>query len=221
MSYNSRIAPGQCIIRKVVRMSEGIDPILHQRHDLFNLITLPVIIFYLFLFITSYRLNSETPFAETCLVGEIYFIVDTIWLILFPRSVSSPYLIIAHHLVAALGYYTPMWDSSLAGYVSACFLVEVNTFCLIGKRSFSDMRLIRISLTVGFHVTWIALRVVMYPILLYSFTLESVGRVRSADSSSNVHILGWILLLFLTILNMKWTYDLYFRRHPATDRKGL
>jgi hypothetical protein len=202
-------------------MAESVDPILHKRHDVFNVLVIPIIIYFLLRFFFDYYADRSTPFYPVCMVGEIYFFVDAAWLIIFPRSVASPRIIIAHHAVAALGWYTPMWKPPLAVYASACLLVEINTFFLIGRRVI-DNEVLKSVFKVCFHISWIALRVVMYPMVLYFFTIETINDVKTVGTVLSVYSLGLILLIALTILNMKWTYDIYGRKlYADADKKGL
>ena len=205
----------------LVYMPQAVDPVLHRRHDLFNIVALPIIIYFLIIFLTAYRTNIYAPFTNVCAIGEVYFLIDTVWLLLFPRSVSSPNVIIGHHFIAALGWYCPMWEPSLAGYVAACLLVEVNTFFLIGKRYFANIAILKIPFKVCFHVTWVILRVLMYPIIVYVFAFEAIEHTRSLGSIVNIFALGWVLVASLTLLNFKWTYDLYYGKIESSRKTGL
>lgn len=203
-------------------MTALVDPILHKRHDIFNVIVIPIIIFFLLKFLCAYSVDKNTPFIHVCLVGEIYFLVDAVWLIAYPRSVASPNVIIAHHVVAALGWYMPMLNPSVAGYACACMLVEINTFFLIGRRVIGDNEMLKVLFKMCFHISWISLRIVMYPVLLYYFTLETLLEMTRVKNVLNVYALGIILLSSLTALNMKWSYDIYWRKlYADADKKGL
>mmetsp|Transcript_24451 Transcript_24451/g.35946 ORF Transcript_24451/g.35946 Transcript_24451/m.35946 type:complete len:204 (+) Transcript_24451:79-690(+) len=198
-----------------------VDPVMHRRHDLFNLFCLPVILYYLSCFLIDFYRGNHADFLFVFSVGEVYFLVDTLWLIIWPHSVASPKLIIGHHFLSALGWYLPILVPDLAPWVSACLLVEVNTFFLIAKRYFHDVNYMRVLLKICFHITWVTLRVIMYPAIVYFYSYKVIAHCQSQGTYVNVQSLGFVLVSCLTILNMKWSYDLYFGKATPKAKHGL
>jgi hypothetical protein len=64
-----------------------------------------------------------------------YILVDTTWLILFPRCVMLAQAILIHHALLLLTWVIPIYCwSGWEFYMSAALIVELNTFFLIAKR---------------------------------------------------------------------------------------
>jgi hypothetical protein len=205
----------------------AVDGLLHSRHDLFNLLALPVVLFFLadYLFgrmgINRNDLNeNETSFTLLWCVGELYFAVDLMWLLLWPRSVASPAIIVFHHIICCLGWCLPLLRVELAPYAAALLLVELNTFFLIAKRYFADISSVHVVMKHLFHVTWIGLRLVMYPAVCYMFSFE-VHKSYIQSGYINLSSASMFILLLLICLNMKWTYDLYLKSDESMQKKGL
>lgn len=230
-------------IEKTVGMSK-IDPIKHSQHDLFNLTTLPLLIAALLHYCYSIYIQpipdisslSESPHSRATAasththdsdphsflflycIGQLYFLVDMIWLILWPRSVSSPNVILIHHLLSSLGWLIPLYVPVLGKWVASCFLVEINTFFLIARRNLPESHPFLSSLIHScFHLSWILLRLVLYPAIVYYFSFEVLNEFHLQRTLFNFYSFGWILVFSLTCLNLKWSYDLYF--HQVTKKK--
>lgn len=179
-----------------------------------------ILIYFLFSFQYDHFVANRANFFTLWISGEVYFVLDTIWLIIWPTSVASPFVIICHHILSAIGWYLPTLIPPIAPWVTACFLVEVNTFFLIAKRYFHSNQSLRPLLTICFHITWILFRVVMYPALVYFFTSVVLLQAKIHGTYANLYSFGMVLVLFLTGLNMKWTLELYFKTSPKT-KDGL
>jgi hypothetical protein len=202
-------------------MSE-IDPTKHRQHDIFNLITLPLLILALFQYCYSVYFLDQDHFLPLYVTGQIYFAIDIVWLIRWPRSVSSPTLILTHHFLSSIGWLLPLFVPVLGKWVAACFLVEVNTLFLIARRNIPHGNIFLSSLiTACFHVSWILLRLILYPTLVYNFSFEVRDQFHFHGTFFNFYSSGWILLFLLTCLNLKWSYDLYFIHMRRKVKEGL
>jgi len=114
-----------------VKVNSQVDDRLNEIHDYFNILTLPLIC-YLHAWhmnilysqptdedrITWLSLPRESANSQAwnCLYWAffVYITADTFWIILYPRCVASPKVIIAHHLVCSVGWQMvqvwPGWE---------------------------------------------------------------------------------------------------------------
>mmetsp|Transcript_11522 Transcript_11522/g.29993 ORF Transcript_11522/g.29993 Transcript_11522/m.29993 type:complete len:129 (+) Transcript_11522:498-884(+) len=96
------------------------------------------------------------------------------------------------------------WAAAIAQ--ALCLLVEVNTFFLILRRLWHVP-----PVSICFYLTWIGIRLVLYPYLIWEFALLYADKVRQGQ---------WLHPFFfcpafqtmLTLLNVKWTIDLVQRK---------
>lgn len=189
-----------------------IDELWHNRHDIFNLIAIPFII----LTNSLYLFHSHDWYWTEFWCFFIYIVVDTLWLIIKPRSVVSPNAIIAHHAVCIIGWMLPALNNQIyADWVSYGLLVEINTWFLIARRTWKDISFFSIC----FYICWFLLRLIMYPVVLYQFTRFIYENYRS--SVQTVHysaFIQWVFMLALTGLNYKWTIDMLLKRSRDKDK---
>lgn len=209
-------------------MADAVDEHWHRIHDIFNLICLPWI-----LLVTSLHLYEGSQwFWIQFWVFLSYLLVDTLWLVLKPKSVASPTVIIGHHIVCLVGWIQPAFNErKYSVWISQCVLVEINTWFLIARRTWKSNLLFSLC----FYFTWIVLRLIMYPVILVQFTsylTNTCGAVSSLYSLSSCLLSGdrpGLLLLFLFVtlngLNYKWTFDMLWKmagqQKDNRERKGL
>ena len=180
-------------------------------HDLFNLLVLPIICASNVLYLV---IREEHYLWAQFSIFTIYLILDSIWVLFRPRSVASPSTIIIHHIVCLIGWIIPhISDPSLSLWFSLGILVEINTFFLIGRRYWGRTLVLQIL----FYSTWIFLRMMMFPFVLYKFSFKYFNyTVAQAEGKFiNTGLLILLIMVFLNILNMKWSWDLFFK----TQRK--
>mmetsp|Transcript_14071 Transcript_14071/g.47632 ORF Transcript_14071/g.47632 Transcript_14071/m.47632 type:complete len:230 (+) Transcript_14071:66-755(+) len=169
----------------------------NKRHDVFNLAALPVVILATFAFVTG-----RIGFPMLLAASYSYFLADLLWVWMDPSCVKSPGVIAGHHLLT-LGYMLlPAFDPSLREYMAWCLTVEINTFFLILRRLWR-----RKVVSVCFYVTWITIRLCLYPALVVEFANLYAEQLRRGRY---VHHLALPPLLqgVLCLLNIKWTIDL-------------
>lgn len=190
----------------------------HQRHDYFNLAVLPIVcaatIYYLSVDCSLYMVQYH--------VFLWYMVFDTVWLVLVPNSVASPGTIIAHHAVCLVGWNIPVFfDYRYAELLSLGPLVEINTWFLIARRNFKGVHVLNLL----FHTTWVALRMIMYPVVLVLFVLQYAEESREFQTWLHAGFLVLVLMVVINILNLKWSVDLYSKTgqsaEPRDHRKGL
>jgi hypothetical protein len=89
-------------------------------HDFFNIVALGAINAANFWF-----LLYQTGFYRFWWASVVYFVVDFAWIVLDPSCVKSPYVLAAHHVVAAVYTLLPFFYPSTASKMSFVMTVEV------------------------------------------------------------------------------------------------
>ena len=201
-------------------MPPNIDMVWHKRHDNFNLASIPLVIAtnFCYLGVVLYNavehrnLQSDENLLYVIMFWtfNVYMAIDILWLILVPRSVHSPVMIILHHIVSLLGWIAPHFDHNMRPWAAAAVTVELNTFFLIARRNFPP----KFILDLGFVFTWILLRLVVYPYLAVGFYQKFSFHIHpSTCNGVNLHNTSYACLLVLIVLNIKWSVDLYHKSH--------
>ena len=178
-------------------------------HDLFNLSVLPIICASNVLYLL---LREEYYLWAQFSIFTIYLIADSIWVLLRPLSVASPSTIIIHHTLCLIGWiFQHINDPSLSQWTSLGLLAEINAIFLIGRRYWGRTRVIQIF----FYSTWIFLRLMMFPFILYRFVFKYINYTSSQSQGRfvNTGLLVLLVMVFLNILNMKWSWDLFIRKN--------
>jgi hypothetical protein len=186
-------------------------------HDLFNLLVLPIICASNVLYLL---LREESYLWAQFLIFTLYLIADSLWVLFRPLSVASPSTIIIHHVVCLIGWIIPhISDPSLSLWTSLGLLVEINTFFLIGRRHWGRTRVLQIF----FYSTWIFLRMMMFPFVLFLFVFKYFDYTISQAEGRlvNTGLLILLIMIFLNVLNMKWSWDLFFKTQRKKAEDGL
>ena len=222
------------------------DPTLHSRHDVFNILGLPLVILFNVLYlsstpdlyaaffvieddVTAMEQMSNTPSPKYYWAQFFSFIIylgiDTIWLFFYPRSVQSPSQILLHHAFCLLGFTFYLCEDDrrqLAFFCSIALSVEFNTWFLILRRNVKS----NVIINLFFFVSWIALRVVLYPLLLFQTALKTIY-LFSIPSKATASFYGfhWLFIFLLTFflngLNLEWTVKLISNNIKHKIDKGL
>jgi hypothetical protein len=187
----------------------------HKLHDIFNILALPVICVANILYL---RYNGDSLLWLQFYLFTLYLLVDTIWVVLRPQSVSSPSTIISHHILCLIGWIVPhISDPSLCRWTALGVLVEINTFFLIGRRVFGRT----IFMQIAFYTTWILLRLVLFPIILYLLVFVYIDY--SATKRGNYFNTALFILvtsICLNILNLKWSSDLFLKPQSLKKKES-
>jgi len=219
-------------------------------HDFFNLIVLiPIVVLNVMNWNWDrlFNLGKKQRLADAW-TGEwfdlffwatvSYFVTDFFWVVIVPKCVKSPAVIIQHHIVTLIYLLVPFYRPQSRWCMGACLSVEINTWFLIARRvfnkqgfppwiidlSFVSIRLKLISLC--FYITWFSIRVFLYPLLLLHLTKEYMKESKRLGTFWNIDLLPPVLQSIFCILNLKWTFDLimskmrYFRRKRANKSMG-
>ena len=145
----------------------------------------------------------------------LYFLIDTAWIYLYPRSVKSPQMIYIHHGISMVGLLLiPDQTSKL---VSSLFFIEINTWLLICRRLFNngyldEYRYLNILgkvvntdikiVSILFYISWIYYRLIVMPQLFLSMVMITL------KSQSLVNIGVCAIQGILTLMGIKWSHDL-------------
>lgn len=190
----------------------------HQRHDLFNLICLPLIVAVNLRTIHSFFIaesSADTLDADWNIqiaALNFYIYVDSMWILVDPASVSAVKTILLHHGVVFFGWLLVPHKVVEFRPIATCLLsVEINTVFMIARKYqyFQQYPSLTSFLRYGFYVTWIPLRLVIFPYCCYLGFIEVLRFHALYGSFYNIATMGWMLLLFITGLNVKWSYDLF------------
>lgn len=168
------------------------------RHDVFNVFALGA------LNVLNFRyLFYGEGFSFFWWASMAYFLLDFLWVAVEPGSVKSPVIICAHHVVAAIYALIPVFCPEQAINMSYIMTVEVNTWLLVAKR----VQPSRV-LTWLFYITWVAIRNVFFPYLVWVLYLEYVQVRETAGSPWHPLALAPVFQAALCVLNYKWTWEL-------------
>jgi hypothetical protein len=175
-----------------------VDVYWYRRHDIFNLLVIPFIILsnLLFLFFPGSNFYFWNEFC--CFI--FYLVIDTFWLILRPRSVPSPKVIILHHLICFVGFTVPvvpyreLFMSIVAVFSEGIFVASAMKTISSHQEQFQSQYRYWISLPLlvevntwffiarrnakerkivsfFFYISWIVCRLILYPLLLWQFSI--------------------------------------------------
>lgn len=132
-----------------------------------------------------------------------------------------------HHFVAIAYLSGPLAWPEYRWFMGACLSVEVNTWFLIlrrvlYKRKESIHPFITEVVSLLFYVTWIAIRVFLYPMIMYIFVQMAYDRIMETGVLFHWPMIFIPVHFFLCILNLKWTYDLFLPMYTKyfTSTKG-
>lgn len=215
------------------------------RHDLFNLIYLPIIVGCILMNLDFgstdpgisefWYAGTDTSFLIMWCVTVVYFITDLIWVLVDKQCVKSPSVIVSHHIGTMLYLLLPLTIKECRWIMCVLLSVEVNTFFLMARRNFNTDKKepcaegtpFYISaghyfILVCFHTSWIFMRCIIYPLflpLLIKFYIDysqEPGR-----NFFNIVLITPIIQCFFIYLNFTWTRDLYCPKVKPKDANYL
>ena len=205
-------------------------------HDIFNIITLSCVSILTFIYLIKYTqleligtnskmaTNGHEDFIIIYYLFSTYLLVDMIWIIVIPYSVASKNssAIIFHHLVTAGLVSLPMFDSRYEWHMVLSLVVEANTVFLALRRNTSIGSITHKISDILFYITWLFLRLLLFPLLCVLFTYEWYYRYLNTYILFNIILLAPILMACLTAMSVFWTVEIYiktYRRKPK-DKSG-
>jgi hypothetical protein len=190
-------------------------------HDYVNMAQIPL----LFLLSVAGMLTERVWVHATLVVyADLYFLSDTLWLLLAPYVVKQPLAILVHHLFAMTLLMQPtMALLRLANLVGECrrvttrcfeigdlaslalaftavtadiLIVELNTLFLLLRRNVKGGWVFEVL----FYATWLGIRIVWYPYILFYKVLPhpSAGISTKASFVIVVALQFWWTFAFLS-----------------------
>ena len=149
-----------------------------------------------------------------------YFLVDMIWVSVIPRCVKSPSTIITHHIAVFVYLSIPYLYPQCRFLMGVCMSVELNTWFLIARRVFNKQGTppwkfdipylisVRVKLiSIFFYTTWISIRCIVYPYVLYVLAFKLLPHKDYADIKYTL-IAAILLQSVFCWLNAKWSFQL-------------
>lgn len=167
-------------------------------HDWFNLAVLGLLNAE-----NAFYLATGRGFGVFYTSAMVYFLLDTLFVGVFPQSVKSPVVILAHHLCTGLYMLIPYHYPRYHWCMAHCMLVEVNTWLLIARRTLGGR-----AVEVGFYASWVLLRNLYYPYLIWAFFEEWRRETALCGSAWNPILVTPLMQALLTGLNYHWTMQL-------------
>ena len=186
-----------------------------EAHHRFNLVYIGLIAAW-----TTYNwlsLQHCQDLAPYVLFVSLYYVLDSIFIIVWPESVGAPITIVLHHVMSLFATFGLAYNFCWVRYVMVeTTLVDVNTWLLIVRQFLKSKHVI---VEIAFFITWISIRILLYPYLMFkSFKLvtgsplylDQMENMKQAEEMDiNVQITVSILFILFNILNFKWSYDLF------------
>lgn len=188
-----------------LRVRTNVDHV--KLHDWFNLVTLG----FLNILNCCYLVTGH-GFLVFYTAAMVYFLLDIIFIGCYPNCVKSPIVLLCHHIVTSLYILIPYNYPQYHWCMAYCMLVEINTWFLIARRNIPSLLVEAL-----FYVSWVLLRNVWYPYLVYAFYQEWLHESKKSGTSWNPILVCPIFQTVLVGLNAHWTVQLLRRKK---SRKG-
>jgi len=146
----------------------------------------------------------------------VYFLLDIIFVGVYPQSVKSPVVILTHHIITALYMLIPFNYPQYHWCMAYCMLVEINTWLLIARRVLGG----KVTEAL-FYISWVVLRNIWYPYLIWAFYKEWVTETEKSGTMWNPILITPVMQACLTGLNYHWTLQLVFKLLRPPTKGGL
>jgi hypothetical protein len=122
--------------------------------------------------------------------------------------------ILQHHIIAIMYLSAPVYYPEYRWFMGACLSVEINTWFLIlrrvtFKRKASLWPMLLEAVSLSFYLSWIVIRCFLYPAILMVFLQMATREVIATRKLWHWPMMFIPVHLFLCVLNLKWSYDLF------------
>lgn len=222
-----------CIIATVLSMASAstndshVKSLAHQRHDMFNMVTLPLVVIVNIytiraFFFSESEVNTvalDSAWNWQILILNTYIFIDTLYIACIPSCVAAPRTVLIHHIVVFVGWLAVPHQIVQCRPIATCLLsCEINTVFMIARKfvPFQNMPYVMRFVRYGFYLTWVPLRLVIFPYCCYLGYFIAKVFYEDSGTIANVGTLGFVLLLLMTGLNIKWSYDLLLANFKKT-----
>lgn len=213
-----------------------VDPYWYKVHDIFNLISIPIVAIPNFIYVSQTRYFGDMPSVTDHLApGYVdsdgfyhilhwlfvaYLVIDAFWVIFRPRSVPAPTMIVLHHIISLLGWSMPLLTDApyLRKWTTLAMMVEANTFFLILRRNVPGRQ--NAILDYLFLITWVVFRIIAYLYITFFYPYYYYDEIFCLEI--NASKMCYSMVIFLDIMNAQWTADLLLKYDVAAmlTRKG-
>mmetsp|Transcript_49642 Transcript_49642/g.138960 ORF Transcript_49642/g.138960 Transcript_49642/m.138960 type:complete len:216 (-) Transcript_49642:78-725(-) len=168
-------------------------------HDIFNLVfVLPIIV----LTCVSLLWPSRYSHGFLSMFTFFYVALDTVYSWWIPQLHPSSFrwaTVMVHHFTTLLLLLHPILCQEHGYFTAYCTIVELNTAFLTLQRMLRWR-----SMQVGFYVTWVGMRLIWYPYLLYLFA----STVAADPVQTRFQVIGSQAVL--CALNFVWTAEVVY-----------
>lgn len=192
------------------------------QHDIFNLVCLSLVVGMDAEYLWS-TADEWGKLGTTDIIGPshllkfhvctafflVYLFADCLWIWAVPGCTSaSPSTIIVHHAICAINFCLPLYDARWAWFAVVIRSAEANTIVLLLRRLSPLGSLTYRALDALFYATWLAFRLVLFPVMTYVLWDEYVRFSAAAGTFVNVVAVGPAMQALLTAMSYGWTYEL-------------
>jgi hypothetical protein len=203
-----------------------------KSHDRFNIGAVAVIVlldlFYLSEATDFALIGSETLGVEKSHIADVlltafgvYLVADVTWVTIVPGCVmSDPVGIIFHHLVCLVLLAVTFTVRQFSWHFALGLLVETNTIFLTLRRNVHTGSTLHAVFNALFYITWVALRLGLFPVLVVFLCSEYNRYSVSAGTYLNVMLLAPMLQAVITAMSFKWTYDMAMKLLRPSNGAG-
>ncbi len=131
------------------------------------------------------------------------------WIALRPKcTMASSTSVIVHHVVTLLVMSTPWIHTQFGWHLAVNILAEINTWFLTLRRNVQCDTLLHSLLQVGFYATWILIRLLLYPVLIFFYWTEFLRFSQYTNSYINALLLSFVMHIVVTIMSLHWTWEM-------------
>eukprot|EP01039_Chlorochromonas_danica_P007478 gene7478-8269_t len=191
-----------------------------KRHDLFNIFFLVVVVFLVVRYLT---IATDWSLLGTSHIGEnyqkeywiiqyaffLYVLIDALWIYLIPTcTMQPPSLILIHHAITLVVASTPFFIPQFSWHLAIGMTAEFTTIFLAMKRMLPRGSWPYFLSNLFFYLSWILVRVIVYPTMSVFITYEYVRYSESIGSYVNFVIPAWTAQVMLTALSLYWTVNM-------------
>ena len=192
-------------------------------HDIFNLLSLILIVIVDSHYLYNVAIGDENSSAKTTLVcvGS-YMLLDSLYCLLIPSALptNSPWLIITHHMITLAYSYFPWYHQEIYGVACATMaMVEVNTIFNILRRNAKPDTFERNLFENLFLISWLFFRIGVFPYMTYIICIEYYNySLNVASTFINIHLMAVLCNLYLSLLGFHWTWLIYKKLDRKNDK---
>jgi len=144
---------------------------------------------------------------------EVYFIVDIIWLYMWPKCNPCAYEVIFHHIATIIALALPIWNPEARHFAAKVQLIELTTWLSHLRRLLKPKKFYVLDAT--FYTSLLVVRHIWFPYLLYfvlsqwteAFPIKYWLPSALFLAYLNITYINWTVLLFRALAKKKDDLD--------------